>query len=189
MAKITTMKELFLDEVRDLYDAEKQLTKALPEMAKAAWSLELRTAFEEHLEQTKNHVTRLERIFDEMGEKPTGKKCAAMTGLIKEGNEMVDQSEETAVRDAGLIAAAQKVEHYEISGYGSAMTHAEILGNSKAVRLLEETMHEETATDKRLTALAQNMINNEAAGRSNTAGSGSIRPMTRTAGGFSREEE
>ena len=143
MAKVTTMEELFLDEIRDLYDAEKQLTKALPEMAKAATSEELRNAFEEHLEQTKNQVQRLERIFEGLGEKGTGKKCAAMAGLIKEGDEMASNSEETAVRDAGLIVAAQKVEHYEISGYGSARTHADLLGNAEAVRLLQETLEEE----------------------------------------------
>src|SRR5580658_3009259 len=103
MAKVTTMEELFLDEIRDLYDAEKQLTKALPKMAKAASSDELRNAFEEHLGQTEGQVTRLERIFEALGEKATGKKCAAMSGLIKEGEEMVSDSEETAVRDAGLI--------------------------------------------------------------------------------------
>src|SRR6202035_4488835 len=103
MAKVATLEDLFLDEIRDLYDAEKQLTKALPEMARAAWSEELREAFEEHLDQTQNQVKRLERIFDALGEKAGGKKCAAMTGLIREGNEMVDATEESAVRDAGLI--------------------------------------------------------------------------------------
>jgi ferritin-like metal-binding protein YciE len=174
MAKIKTMEDLFLDEIRDLYDAEKQLTRALPEMAEAASSDELRNAFEEHLTQTENQVQRLERIFEAMDEKPTGKKCAAMTGLIKEGDETVGATEETAVRDAGLIAAAQKVEHYEISGYGSARTHAEILGNNYAVRLLDETLAEEKQADRKLNELARNSINAEAAGDRG--------PKTRTAG-------
>jgi ferritin-like metal-binding protein YciE len=186
MAKVTTMEDLFLDEIRDLYDAEKQLTKALPEMADAASSDELRDAFEEHLEQTMNHVTRLERIFEALGEKPTGKKCAAMTGLIKEGNEMVKASDQTVVRDAGLIAAAQKVEHYEISGYGSARALAESLGDDKAVRLLQETMFEEKEADERLNDIAKSLISEEAAGSPNVPANG--RPKTRAAGGLSRDE-
>jgi ferritin-like metal-binding protein YciE len=180
MAKITTMEELFLDEIRDLYDAEKQLIKALPEMAKAASSDELRDAFEEHLEQTKIQAQRLERICEALGEKATGKKCAAMTGLIKEGNEIVGASGDTAVRDAGLIAAAQKVEHYEISGYGSARTHAGILGNGGAVRLLEETLFEEKEANERLTELARYLINDEAARSSKGSAKG--------AGGSARDE-
>jgi ferritin-like metal-binding protein YciE len=186
MAKVTTMEDLFLDEIRDLYDAEKQLTKALPEMAHAASSEELRNAFEEHLDQTVNQIERLERIFKTLGEKPTGKKCAAMTGLIKEGNEMINASDETAVRDAGLIAAAQKVEHYEISGYGSARTHAEMLSNDTAVRLLDETLFEEREADERLNDLAYSMVNEEAAGGSNVTPNG--RPRTRAAGGSFRDE-
>jgi ferritin-like metal-binding protein YciE len=186
MSKVTTMEELFLDEIRDLYDAEKQLTKALPEMASAAASEELRDAFEGHLEQTENHVLRLERIFQALGEKATGKKCAAMTGLIKEGSELISASEETAVRDAGLITAAQKVEHYEISGYGSARTHAGLLGNDQALRLLDETLAEEKEADEKLNELAQSMINDEAVGTSKSATD--RRPKTRTAGGSSRSE-
>jgi ferritin-like metal-binding protein YciE len=163
MAKVTTMEELFIEEIRDLYDAETQLTKALPKMSDAATSDELREAFDEHLGQTENQVERLKRIFELVGEKPTGKKCAAMAGLIKEGDEMVSDSGETAVRDAGLIAAAQKVEHYEISGYGSARTHAQILGNDEAVRLLGETLEEEKEADEKLNQLAYGTINAEAA--------------------------
>jgi ferritin-like metal-binding protein YciE len=190
MAKVTTMEELFLDEIRDLYDAERQLTKALPEMAGAASSEELRDVFEEHLDQTRNQVERLERIFEALGEKATGKKCAAMTGLIKEGNELVGASDETAVRDAGLIAAAQKVEHYEISGYGSARTHAEILGYESAARLLDETLFEEREADERLNDLAQNLINEEAADESTDRGNRLVggRPKTRAAGGSSADE-
>jgi ferritin-like metal-binding protein YciE len=164
-----TMQELFLDELRDLYDAEKQLTKALPEMADAASTEELQTAFEEHLEETKGHVERLEQIFEELGEKGTGKKCAAMAGLIKEGTEVVDESEESVVRDAGLIAAAQKVEHYEMSGYGSARTHAQLLGNKRAAALLKETLDEEKAADAKLNEIAMSFINEEAV---SAAGSG-----------------
>lgn len=157
MSKASTLDELFLEEIRDLYDAEKQLTKALPKMAKAAVSDELRSAFEEHLEQTQGHVARLEQVFESIGEKARGKKCAAMAGLIEEGQEMAKETEETPVRDAGLIAAAQKVEHYEISAYGSARTHAELLGHEDAVQLLEQTLGEEKETDEKLTELAQNV--------------------------------
>ncbi|HVW07125.1 MAG TPA: ferritin-like domain-containing protein [Bryobacteraceae bacterium] len=163
MSKVATMEELFLEEIRDLYDAEKQLTKALPKMSKAACSEELKDAFDEHLGQTENQVARLERIFALVGEDAKGKKCAAMSGLIKEGDDMADDTEETSIRDAGLIAAAQKVEHYEISGYGSARTHAELLGNDEAVRLLEETLREEKEADEKLNRLAKTTINLEAA--------------------------
>ncbi len=164
MAKVSTMEELFIDEIRDLYDAETQLTKALPKMSKAAASEELKDAFDDHLMQTENQVERLRRIFELSGEKPTGRKCQAMTGLIKEGDDFVSDSDETPVRDAGLIAAAQKVEHYEISSYGSARTHAELLGNDEAVRLLSETLREEKEADEKLNQLAKGMINPEAAG-------------------------
>jgi ferritin-like metal-binding protein YciE len=162
MAKTTTMDDLLLGELRDLYDAEKQLTKALPKMAKAATSEELREAFEEHLRQTEGHVERLEQIFDQLGEKSSGKKCAAMNGLIKEGDDMASDVDDDSVRDAGLIAAAQKVEHYEISGYGSVRTHAQMLGHDQAVRLLQETLEEEKETDQKLNDLAETMINQQA---------------------------
>jgi len=182
MSKVTTMEELFIEEIRDLYDAETQLTKALPKLSEAAVSDDLREAFDEHLEQTENQVERLKRIFELVGEKPTGKKCAAMTGLIKEGDELVSDSDETPVRDAGLIAAAQKVEHYEISGYGSARTHAELLGNDEAVRLLGTTLQEEKDADEKLTQLAQGMINAEAVGVTRDGGS-RIAPRARTVRG------
>lgn len=184
MSKVTTMEELFYDELRDLYDAENQLTKALPKMAKACASEELRNAFEEHLQQTEGHVERLERIFEAAGEKPTGKKCAAMAGLIKEGDEMVSNTDEDSVRDAGLIMAAQKVEHYEMSGYGSARTHAELLGNTQAVSLLEETLREERAADEKLTGLAEDSINASAAGRDDSQDDSGMRPkMARSEAG------
>jgi ferritin-like metal-binding protein YciE len=172
------MDELFLEEIRDLYDAERQLTKALPKMSKAACSMELKDVFDEHLGQTENQVARLERIFALVGEDAKGKKCAAMSGLIKEGGEMADDTEDTPVRDAGLIAAAQKVEHYEISGYGSARTHAELLGNDEAARLLEETLREEKAADEKLNALAKNMINLEAADIASDGGTRGREPVS-----------
>jgi len=161
MPKVSTMDQLFLEEIRDLYDAEKQLTKALPKMAKAATSEDLKAAFQEHLEQTQGQVQRLEQVFELIGEKARGKKCAAMAGLIQESTEIVSETDDSPVRDAGLIAAAQKVEHYEISGYGSARTHAELLGNDEAARLLEETLNEEKETDQKLNELAQT-VNMEA---------------------------
>jgi ferritin-like metal-binding protein YciE len=178
MPKTTTMDQLFLDEIRDLYDAEKQLTTALPRMAMGASSGELRAAFEDHLEQTQEHVKRLEEIFDELGEKGAGKKCTAMQGLIKEGNELMAM-DEGALRDAGLIAAAQKVEHYEISGYGSARSHAHLIGNSEAVSLLDETLNEEKEADRILNDLAENTINHEALEASQAGRTGA---RTRTAG-------
>ena len=184
MAKVTNMEALFLDEIQDLYDAEKQLTKALPKMAKAAHSDELRRAFEDHLEQTKGHVERLEQVFEALGETAHSKKCAAMAGLVKEGEEIVESTEETAVRDAGLIAGAQKVEHYEIAGYGSARTHAQRLGHAKIVSLLEKTLSEEKQADSILNEIAETVINDEAAEMSQRS-----RPesgKTRGAGGSSK---
>ncbi|SRR5579883_735711 len=180
MAKTRTMDDLLIDELRDLYDAEKQLTKALPKMAKAANSEELRAAFEQHLQQTQGHVERLEQIFEQLGHKASGKKCAAMNGLIKEGEDVASDTDEDSVRDAGLIAAAQKVEHYEISGYGSVRTHAQMLGHDQAVRLLQETLDEEKQTDTKLNSLAESMINE----RAMHAGSGTSGSMgTMRAGG------
>jgi ferritin-like metal-binding protein YciE len=184
MPKTTTMDQLFLDEIRDLYDAEKQLTKALPKMAKAASSDDLRMAFEGHLEETQGHVKRLEEIFEALGEKGAGKKCTAMQGLIKEGDELMEM-DQSALRDAGLIAAAQKVEHYEISGYGSARTHAQLIGNSEAVSLLDETLSEEKEADRKLNDLAENTINSEALEVSGTEATMKVRrtgAKTRTAG-------
>jgi len=188
MAKVATMEDLFLDEIRDLYDAEKQLTKALPKMAKAASSEELRTALENHLAETENQVERLEQIFTMLDEKGTGKKCAAMAGLIKEGDEVASSTENSAVRDAGLIAAAQKVEHYEISGYGSARTHAQQLGHQEVVSLLEETLKEEKQADRILNDIAESSVNEEAESQgANGGGTRSKRaaPKTRSAGSSS----
>lgn len=160
---MSTLNELFLEELADLYDAEKQLAKALPKMAKAASSPELRQAFESHLGETKNHVARLEEVFSAMDEKPTSKTCPAMQGLIEEGEEIIEEYDATPVRDAALICAAQKVEHYEIASYGCLCTWAEILDNDRALELLQETMNEEEQADEKLTELAETSINLEAA--------------------------
>jgi ferritin-like metal-binding protein YciE len=172
--KENALKGLYIDELRDIYNAENQLTKALPKMAKAATSNELRAGFEEHLEQTKGHVERLEQIFQELGEKPTGKKCKGMEGLVEEGDEMIKEDElEGEALDAGLISAAQRVEHYEIAAYGAVRTYANLLGESDAAKLLEQTLREEKETDQKLTKLAEK-INVEAeaeeSGQSNNKG-------------------
>jgi ferritin-like metal-binding protein YciE len=149
------LKELYIDELKDLYNAENQLVKALPKMAKAAASEELRAGFEEHLEQTKGHVSRLEQIFKSLGENPKGKKCKGMEGLVEEGSEIIDEDLEAGVKDAGLIGAAQRVEHCEIAAYGTVKAFADTLGHAEHVSLLEETLEEEKTTDKKLTDLAQ----------------------------------
>jgi ferritin-like metal-binding protein YciE len=148
-----TLKELYIDELKDLYSAENQLVKALPKMAKAATSPELRAGFEEHLEQTKGHVQRLETIFNELGESPKGKKCKGMEGLIEEGSEAIGEYE-VEVLDAALIGAAQRVEHYEMAGYGTVSAFAKELGESEHVSLLNKTLEEEKETDEKLTELS-----------------------------------
>jgi ferritin-like metal-binding protein YciE len=159
--KHQAMKELYIDELKDLYDAENRLVKALPKLAKAATSEKLRAGFGEHLEQTRGHVDRLEEIFEALGEKATGKKCAGMMGLVKEGEEMMEEDFEGEVMDAALISAAQRVEHYEIAAYGCVSTWAELLGESEASALLEKILEEEKETDQKLTELAEE-INVEA---------------------------
>jgi len=160
--KIESMEDLFLQQIEDLYDAEKRLVKALPKMAEASTSGPLRQAFESHLEQTKGHVTRLERIFREFGKDAKSQTCDAMKGLIDEGEDMVSDIEESPLRDAGLIAAANRVEHYEIAAYGSAKAFAQSLGRKSAVSLLEQTLEEEKEADQKLTRLAESTINTEA---------------------------
>ena len=160
--KLNTLQDLFIDELRDLYSAENQLLKALPKMARGASSAELRQAFEEHLEQTKGHVERLEQIFDGLDESPKGKTCHAMKGLVEEGSEILDQDGEESVLDAGIIAAAQKVEHYEIASYGTVRTFAELLDQTQASKLLQETLDEEGEANKKLNALAEDIVNPEA---------------------------
>ena len=156
------LKELYIDELKDLYNAENQLVKALPKMAKAASSEKLRAGFEEHLEQTKGHVSRLEQIFESLEESPKGKKCKGMAGLVEEGSEIIDGDIEDGLKDAGLIGAAQRVEHYEIAAYGTVRAFAETLGQSEHASLLEKTLEEEKETDEKLTELAK-QINAQAA--------------------------
>jgi ferritin-like metal-binding protein YciE len=160
--KIESMRDLFFEQIQDLYDAEQRLTKALPKMAEASASSELRGAFESHLAETKGQITRLERIFEELGENPKTTTCDAMKGLIKEGDSMVSDIDKSPLRDAGLIAAANRVEHYEIAAYGSVRAFAQILGMDRAVSLLEQTLNEEKAADQKLTRIAENLINEEA---------------------------
>ena len=149
------LRELYIEELKDLYNAENQLVKALPKMAKAASSDELRQGFEDHLEQTKGHVQRLEQIFQALGESPKGKKCKAMEGLVEEGSEVMHEDFEGALMDAAIIGAAQRVEHYEIAAYGTVCAFAEELGETEQNSLLNETLQEEKETDEKLTQLAQ----------------------------------
>jgi ferritin-like metal-binding protein YciE len=162
--KLESLHDLLVAQVKDLYSAENQLIKALPKMAKAASSPDLKAGFEEHLEQTKKQAERIEQICEELEVTPKGKKCAAMEGLIEEGKELIEEDASPAVLDAGLIAAAQKVEHYEMASYGCARTWAEELGLDSAAKLLHETFEEEKATDQKLTELAKKGINVEAEG-------------------------
>jgi ferritin-like metal-binding protein YciE len=157
-----SLKDLYIDELKDLYNAENQLLKALPKMARKASAPELKRAFQDHLVQTEGHVNRLEKIFKELGEKPTGKTCKAMKGLVEEGKEIIEEDGDDSVLDAALIGAAQRVEHYEIAGYGVVRTFASLLGENTAVDLLQRTLNEEGETDKKLTALAETVINVEA---------------------------
>jgi ferritin-like metal-binding protein YciE len=159
-AQDSALNELFIDELKDIYWAEKHLVKALPKIAKAATSDELRTAIENHLSETENHVTRLENVFESINEKAAAKKCEAMAGLIKEGEEIIEDTEKgTFTRDAGIISAAQKVEHYEIASYGTLKTLAGILGYNEAAELLEATLQEEKNADELLTKVAESSIN------------------------------
>jgi ferritin-like metal-binding protein YciE len=149
------LRKLYIDELKDLYSAENQLLKALPKMARAASSDDLRGGFEEHLKQTEGQVKRLERIFKSLGENPKGKKCAGMEGLINEGSAVMEEDFEDAVVDAALIGAAQRVEHYEIAAYGTVCEFAKVLGETEHASLLEQTLGEEKETDEKLTQLAQ----------------------------------
>ena len=159
---VKTLKDLFVDGIKDMYNAENQLTKALPQMAKKANSENLRKAFEDHLKETENHVSRLEKVFQELDMSAKGKKCDAMEGLISEAKEIMNETKDTSVLDAALIGAAQKVEHYEIGSYGTLRTFANILGYSKAVDLIQENLDEEGAADKKLTEIAESEVNAEA---------------------------
>lgn len=166
-----SMRELYIDELRDLYSAENQLVKALPKMAKAASNEQLREAFEEHLQQTEEHVSRLEQIFEQLDEKPTGKKCMGMEGLVKEGAETMGEDYSDELMDAAVIGAAQRVEHYEIAAYGTVREMAKLLGEEDQVSLIEETLEEEKQADQKLTELSQE-INEAAAQGSETNAEG-----------------
>jgi ferritin-like metal-binding protein YciE len=157
--ELDSFETLFTEQLQDLYDAEQRLVKALPKMAQAAHNSSLRSAFEDHLRETKNHVTRLERVFHAMGKQATTKTCEAMKGLVEEGSEAIDATGDPNVKDAALIAAAQRVEHYEMAGYGTARTFAERLGKRDAARLLQETLDEEGAADRKLTQIAEAVVN------------------------------
>ncbi|MBA3608534.1 MAG: ferritin-like domain-containing protein [Chthoniobacterales bacterium] len=155
--ELETLKDLYIHELKDLYSAENQIIKALPKMAKAATNPQLAGGFKQHLEQTKEHATRLEQILKSHDETTRGPKCKGMEGLIKEGQEMIEEDAADEVRDAGLISAAQRVEHYEMAGYGTARTYAKLLGDAKGEKLLQQTLNEEGETDKKLTQLAESI--------------------------------
>ena len=160
--KLNTLKELYIHELKDLYSAEKQLIRALPKMARAASDPQLAAGFEAHLKQTREHANRLEELLKAEDESTRVPKCKGMEGMIEEGEEMVKEKGPDEVRDAGLIAAAQRVEHYEIAGYGTARTYAELLGNKAAAKLLQKTLNEEAATDRKLTKIAIGSVNQAA---------------------------
>lgn len=163
MAETGTLKDAFLDELRDAYDAEKQVLKALPKMVKAATSEELRTAFQNHLEETRNQVARLEQAFGALGEKVRGKHCDGVAGIIEEGKSVMEEDFDEQTMDACLIAAGQRVEHYEMAAYGTLVAWAQALGHDEVAALLEETLNEEKAADEKLTAIAEGGVNQDAA--------------------------
>jgi len=160
--EMDSLRKLYVDELKDLYSAEKQILQALPKMAKKAKNAQLKQAFELHLQETQKQVERLDQVFEMLGKSSRGKKCKGMEGLLEEGKEMMQEDMEPEVMDAALIAAAQRVEHYEIAGYGTVRTYAQILGEDKHVKLLQQTLDEEGNTDKKLTQLAESSINVEA---------------------------
>jgi ferritin-like metal-binding protein YciE len=203
MAGIDSLASLFEDELKDVYDAEKQITKALPKMIKKTGSDELRSAFEEHLQQTEQQIERLEQVFEQLEMPARGKKCVGMQNLIKEGQEMMSEAEDDDTRDALMIAAAQKIEHYEIAAYGTLRVWANLLGHSDSASLLEETLDEEKETDDRLTSIAESFVNQAAAdtedeeeeeqpargrrqARATRGGTGSARPMAADRGAGAR---
>jgi ferritin-like metal-binding protein YciE len=162
MAKLSSLDDLLIHELQDVYNAEAQILKALPKMTKVASSPDLKAAFEEHRVQTEGQVTRLEQVFELLGMSPKGRKCEGMAGLLEEGKKVMEQDAEPSVKDAALIASAQKVEHYEIAAYGCLCTYAEMLGYDQVHELLGRNLDEEETTDQRLTALAESVINPEA---------------------------
>src|ERR1700723_2686246 len=176
-----SLRALYVNELKDLYNAETQLVKALPKMAKGSSNAELRQGFEEHLRQTSEHVSRLEQIFDQLGEKPTGKKCLGMEGLVKEGSETMKEDYSEEVKDAAIIGAAQRVEHYEMAGYGTVRALAELLGEDEHVSLLNQTLEEEKQADKKLTELAQEINTKTAKGAASTSESSHSSKSTKAA--------
>lgn len=192
---IDNLEQLLEEELKDIYDAEKQLVKALPKMAKAASSPELKAALTEHLEVTTNQVSRLEQVFESLGMKAKGKTCNGMKGLVEEGQETIDQDASDVLRDVALIGAAQRVEHYEMAAYGTARTFAEQLGKDDAAELLQETLDEEKEADEKLTEISESLLqtvgqggngSSQRAGSPRKAGTKSSAGTTRSAGGFSR---
>jgi ferritin-like metal-binding protein YciE len=175
--KLNTLHKLYINELCDLYNAENQLLKALPKMAKGASSQELKNAFEKHLEQTETHVERLEQVLKELDEKPNAKICHGMKGLVEEGSEILGEEGEESVLDAGIIVAAQKVEHYEIAAYGSVRTFANLLGQNEAAELLQATLDEESETNELLNELAQGIVNPEALVETELTRAGSARTL------------
>jgi ferritin-like metal-binding protein YciE len=163
MAGFRSLDELLQDEIKDIYDAEKQLTKALPKLVKKSTAPELKQALQDHLEETEQHVERLEQVFDQLGLPARGKKCVGMQNLLKEGDEMIGEAKNDSLRDAVIIASGQKVEHYEISSYGTARTWASVLGKEEVVSLLDETLEEEKTADHKLTEIAESFVNEAAA--------------------------
>ena len=157
--ELESLRDLYIHELKDLYSAEKQMVRNMPKMVKAATNRQLASAFQQHLAQTKRQAERLEQILQDNGESTRGPKCEGMAGVLREGDEMVNEDAEDEVRDAGLIAAAQRAEHYEIAGYGCARTYADLLGDKKGARVLDAILREESATDEKLTKLARSVIN------------------------------
>jgi ferritin-like metal-binding protein YciE len=182
MPETGTLHDAFIDELRDLYDAEKQLTKALPKLAKTSTSPKLRAAFESHLEETRGHIDRLEQVFETLDEKARGKHCDGIAGIIEEGKSIMEEEFDELTMDACLIAAGQRAEHYEIGAYGTVIAWAEAMGHSEAVSLLQQNLNEEKAADKKLSALAEGGINREAA----KAAHPDQQPETTMAGGSAR---
>ena len=178
MPNVDTLQALFVEELRDLLDAEKQLVRTLPKLARKATSESLAAAFQEHLEETRGHVDRLEQVFERIGTRASAKKCVGMQGLIEDGEESIQEAEDGPVRDAALIAAAQRAEHYEMADYGTARTYATLLGHTSAASLLEQTLNEEKTADAKLTSIAEGLVNPEAAAEPGSEKRGSFAVRT-----------
>lgn len=172
MASMNTLQDLFEDELRDVYDAEKQIVKALPKVIKAVSDENLHEALTEHLEETRGHVERLEQVFESLELKARGKHCSGMAGILEEGSDLMDEDAEDVVLDAGLIAGCQRVEHYEITAYGTLMAWAKVLGHNEALALLKANEQEEKAADAKLTKLAESAVNRQAAAAGQAGGNG-----------------